>query len=131
MEPDHMITVIRGGNSAPSTRAEDTFTGEVWRDAVLPTTHGTTIGNVFFSPSARTHWHTHEGGQILIIVAGEGYVGDADGAVHVSVGDTIWTPPGVRHWHGASPGRFMLHTAIAFGGVEWQEAVSDGEYPTQ
>jgi quercetin dioxygenase-like cupin family protein len=125
-----MITVIRGGNSAPSTRGEDTFTGEVWRDAILPTSHGTTIGNVFFTPCARTHWHTHEGGQILVVIAGEGYVGDADGPVRIATGDTIWTPPGVRHWHGASSERFMLHTAIAFGGVEWHEAVTDEEYPS-
>jgi quercetin dioxygenase-like cupin family protein len=125
-----VITVVRGGDNAPSVRGGETFTGEVWRDTVLPTTDGTTIGNVYFTPCARTHWHTHEGGQILIVVAGEGYVGDADGAVRITAGDTVWTPPGVRHWHGASPERAMLHTAIAFGAVDWQEAVSDADYPT-
>jgi quercetin dioxygenase-like cupin family protein len=124
-----MLTVIRGGSGRPSGRGEKTFTGEVWRDVVLAPSDGVAIGNVFFSPCARTHWHTHEGGQILIAVAGEGFVADADGPVRVTAGDIVWTPPGVRHWHGASAGRYLLHTAITLGGTEWHEPVPDDDYP--
>src|SRR5215475_11446504 len=48
-----------------------TFTGEVWGDPVLPETDGVLINNVFFAPSARTHWHTHHQGQILVVTGGE------------------------------------------------------------
>jgi quercetin dioxygenase-like cupin family protein len=87
------------------------------------------MANVFFSPGARTYWHTHEGGQLLIVLAGQGYVGDTDGPVQVSAGDTIWTPPGVRHWHGAAPDRYLVHTAVSLAGVEWFEPVNDHDYP--
>ena len=30
------------------------------------------IGNVTFEPGARTHWHKHDGGQILLVLNGEG-----------------------------------------------------------
>ena len=123
-----MITVVRAQATEPSGRAGGTFTGEVWRDTVLPKQDGVGIGNVFFAPGARTHWHSHDGGQILIVLAGEGFVGDEEGVARVSTGDTIWTPPGVRHWHGAAPDRYMIHTGISLAGVNWQEPVTDEAY---
>lgn len=123
-----MITVVRAQPPQPSGRADGTFTGEVWRDTVLPKQDGIGIGDVFFTPGARTHWHTHEGGQLLIILAGEGLIGDDDGVVRVAAGDKVWTPPGVRHWHGATPDRYMMHTGISIAGVDWADAVTDAEY---
>lgn len=123
-----MITVSRSRDTEPSARAEGTFTGEAWRDTILPRQDGVAMADVFFAPGARTHWHAHEGGQILIVRAGEGLVGGDDGVIRVMVGDTIWTPPGVRHWHGAAPNRFLVHTAISLAGVDWQEAVTDEIY---
>lgn len=82
----------------------------------------------FFVPCARTHWHTHEGGQVLIAESGEGFVGTEGEIVRMGVGDIVWTPPGVRHWHGGSHDRSMLHLAISFGEVDWQEPVSDEDY---
>jgi quercetin dioxygenase-like cupin family protein len=123
------VLIVTRGGSGPSARDEVPGTGEVWRDRELASSDGVSIGNVFFSPSSRTHWHTHEGGQILIGVAGEGFVADADGPVRVTAGDIIWTPPGVRHWHGAAAGRYLLHTGISLGGTEFLEPVSDDEYP--
>jgi len=124
-----MITVIRGDGETQSDRVTDTFTGEVWRDTILAKTDGIGMTNVYFAPCSRTHWHTHEGGQLLTIVAGEGFVADDKGPVRVVAGDTIWTPPGVRHWHGASAHRYMVHTSISVRGVTWHNPVSDEEYP--
>jgi quercetin dioxygenase-like cupin family protein len=123
-----MITVVRGDSSEPSAPAGETFTGYVWRDVILPKTDDVAIANVFFAPGARTYWHAHAGGQILVITAGEGFVGDDDGPVRVTAGDTVWTPAGVRHWHGASSNRFMMHTAISLAGPDWQEPVSEDDY---
>ncbi|MBB2946300.1 quercetin dioxygenase-like cupin family protein [Actinoplanes lutulentus] len=123
-----MITVVRAQKSVPSNRAQGTFTGEVWVDSALPRRDGIGVADVFFMPGARTHWHVHEGGQLLIILSGEGLVGSDDGVVTVSAGDKIWTPPGVRHWHGASAGRYMVHTGISLAGVDWADAVTDDEY---
>jgi quercetin dioxygenase-like cupin family protein len=123
-----MVTVMRGGSGGHSEPAEGTFTGVAWRDLLMPPQDGVAVGNVFFQPCSRTHWHSHVGGQLLIIVAGEGYVGDDQGTVVVRAGDMVWTPPGARHWHGASQDRYMLHTAITVGDTAWEQAVSDAEY---
>jgi quercetin dioxygenase-like cupin family protein len=124
-----MLTVIRSNRAAPSILGTETFTGgSVWRDALMSGSDGVTLGQVLFSPGARTHWHTHEDGQVLIMVAGEGIVADSDGAVRVRTGDIVWTPGGVRHWHGAAAGNFLIHTTISLGSVEWDEAVPDVDY---
>lgn len=123
-----MIKVVRARREVRSEPGGENFSGEVWKEGVLPRADGVSMGTVHFAPAARTHWHTHEGGQLLIVQTGEGLVGDADGVVRVVAGDIVWTPGGVAHWHGASSGRQMVHTAISLAGVEWHEALSDEEY---
>jgi quercetin dioxygenase-like cupin family protein len=124
-----MITVIRSRRDVTSSTGGSTFTGTVWKDPILPrTSDGIGIANIHFAPGARTHWHTHEGGQILIVVAGEGLVGDADGTVRIAAGDIAWTPGGTPHWHGATADRYMVHTAISLAGVAWSDAVTDEDY---
>lgn len=126
-----MLTVMRGGSGQPSGLAEGTFTGEAWRDTLMSQTDGVAVGNVFFAPCSRTFWHSHVGGQLLIVLAGEGHVCDEGGTVTVRAGDMIWTPPGVRHWHGASKSRYMIHTAVTVGDTNWDNAVSDAEYQSE
>ena len=91
-----MLTVVRGGGTVPSEIATGTFTGEAWRDVLIAPTDGIAVGNVFFAPCSRTYWHSHVGGQLLIVVAGEGHVADENDVVTVRAGDMVWTPPGVR-----------------------------------
>ncbi|SFS16747.1 Cupin domain protein [Microbacterium sp. cf046] len=122
------IVVSSSQSTTPSERATGTFTGEAWRDGILGRQDGMSVADVHFSPCARTNWHTHEGGQLLFIRSGEGYVGDQHGGSRVVAGDVVWTPPGVRHWHGAAADRCMLHTAVSLLGVEWSDPVSDAEY---
>jgi 4-carboxymuconolactone decarboxylase len=82
---------------------------------------------VTFAAGARTAWHAHERGQMLIIISGRGYVQAEGGPVEeVGPGDVIWTPAGVRHWHGATRKGPMSHTAVSEGGtVTWGEQVAD------
>ncbi|OUS91372.1 cupin domain-containing protein [Rhodococcus sp. NCIMB 12038] len=105
------------------------FTGTVYNYLTMPGTDGVTINTVTFTPGARTFWHSHEHGQILQVLAGEGLVGtEAEGIRTLKAGDTVWCPPGERHWHGGAPGAFMTHTAISLGRTEWESAVADDEY---
>lgn len=87
-------------------------------------------GTVRFAPKARTAWHSHEMGQMLIVTEGRGRVQAEGGAVEeVGPGDIVWTPAGVRHWHGATTTQAMTHIAISEGdGVDWREPVSDEQY---
>lgn len=105
------------------------FTGDVFAWVTMPATDGVLINTVNFTPGARTHWHSHERGQILQVLAGRGLVQSEGGPVRVlRVGDTVWVPPGERHWHGASAESFLTHTAISLGKTEWEQAVAEGEY---
>ena len=68
----------------PSLRGpEDWFTGEVSVD-LITNGHGPTplsLGNIRFSPGARTAWHAHSIAQTLYVTEGEGRVqarGEAD-----------------------------------------------------
>ena len=76
---------------------------------------------VTFEPGARTAWHTHPLGQILIVTAGAGRVQRwGDPAEEIRQGDVVRIPPGVKHWHGAAPTTAMTHIAIVeqLGGSE-------------
>ncbi len=105
------------------------FTGEVFPYMTMPSTDGVVINTVNFTPCARTYWHSHENGQILIVLAGRGLIQADGGPVRVMrAGDTVWAPPGERHWHGASPDSFLKHTAISLGVTAWAEAVTDDQF---
>jgi quercetin dioxygenase-like cupin family protein len=122
------ISVVGAENKGTPTRAQNTFTGEVWVHPILPRRDGVGMADVSFSAGARTYWHAHKGGQLLIVKEGEGLVGDENGTIRISEGDTIWTPPGVRHWHGAALNCSMTHTGISLDDVEWFEPVTDEVY---
>lgn len=112
----------------PSVQRTETVTGEMWGDPLL-SGDDVLINSVFFAPRARTHWHRHEGAQVLLITQGKGYVRTADGeTAHVSVGDIVYCPPGEEHWHGAAEDTVMEHTAITMGKTEWLEPVQDEQY---
>ena len=88
---------------------------------------------VTFEPGARTAWHTHPLGQVLIVTAGCGRAQTEGGPVEViRPGDVIRFAPGEKHWHGGAPTTAMTHIAIqeALDGtsVEWLEKVSDVDY---
>lgn len=124
------MKIIQGhAVDSESALRSDTFTGEVWGDPILAPTDGVTINHVFFAPGARTHWHTHDGGQILMVTYGQGKVRAQDrDEYHIRPGDTVWISPGERHWHGAGETTCMAHVAISLGGHDWLEPVTDDEY---
>jgi 4-carboxymuconolactone decarboxylase len=93
----------------------------------------TSGGLVTFEPGARSAWHTHPFGQILIVTAGAGRVQNWGGPIQeIRPGDVVWIPAGVKHWHGAAPTTGMTHIAIQENldgkAVEWLEKVSDDQY---
>lgn len=123
------------GSRESFTGAAEHFTGTVIVDPLyganehLPQTGG----GVTFAPGARSAWHTHPAGQILIVTSGTGWVQEEGGEKReIKPGDIIWTPPGVKHWHGATTTTSMSHIAITNvregEGVEWMEQVTDEQY---
>lgn len=103
------------------------FTGT---SSTLDTT-GITVGRRRFEPAARTYWHSHPGGQLLLIQEGRALVQEQGKAVRtLAAGESIFTAPNVPHWHGATPTQPMTHVNVGFpgGATKWMDAVSDGQY---
>ncbi|NEU70597.1 (R)-mandelonitrile lyase [Spirosoma agri] len=126
--------VITGSQAAKRGPA-DTFTGTVWVTSLVPndSIFTTISGSVAFEKGARSNWHSHPTGQILIVTDGIGYhqiKGEPRQLIHK--GDVVKCPPNVVHWHGASPGSKMTHLYIIpnteKGIVTWLQPVTDAEY---
>lgn len=106
-----------------------TFTGDAWGEPRITEAKNVGVNTVQFGPNSRTYWHRHEGGQILVVVAGRGVIGLRDGTViEIQAGDVIHTAPGVDHYHGALSDSFLMHEAISIGDTEWLEEVADADY---
>lgn len=129
------MQIIPNG-SQPSVAGPDAwFTGTVRIDAPFHGSGDARLGGatVTFEPGARTAWHTHPLGQLLIVTVGRGRVQREGGPVEtIHAGDIVWFEPGEKHWHGAAPETAMSHIAIAeaLDGnvVEWMEKVTDAQY---
>jgi len=127
---------ITSSGARPSAKGPaEWFTGTVRIDPLFPVVPpGRAAGNaVTFEPGARTAWHTHPLGQVLIVTAGCGLAQRWGGPIEeIRPGDVVWFAPGEKHWHGATPSTAMTHIAIqeALDGkaVEWMEHVSDEQY---
>ena len=89
---------------------------------------------VVFEPGVINAWHTHPGGQILIVTDGIGYHQIEGQPVEVlHPGDVVMCPPDVKHWHGASVNARFAHLAAGTNpdkpAVVWtDEILSKEEY---
>ncbi len=91
------------------------------------------IGSVIFEPGARTNWHTHPKGQVLIITDGEGFYQEkGKQAQALKKGDVVNIPDNIEHWHGASASKYFVHIVITNykeeQNVVWLQPVTDEEY---
>ncbi len=112
----------------PSAQRTATFTGTVHMDPVL-TAPEVVVNTVIFTPGARTYWHRHPGGQLLVVTAGRGIVASRAGEVRVvGSGDVIWAGPGEEHWHGACGDTLLTHLAVSHGTTEWGGEVEENDY---
>lgn len=111
------------------------FTGDAYLQLLLAKDKNNdfVIGSVTFEAGARTNWHTHPRGQVLIVTEGLGlYQEKGKPAQSIKKGDIINIPENVEHWHGASATSKMVHIAITNyeGEVNavWLSPVTDLEY---
>ena len=115
--------------------AADNFTGKAWNIGLVEndSVYNTVVGNVYFEPGARSNWHIHPSGQILIITDGEGYHQiKGQPKQTLKKGDIVKCAPNVEHWHGASRQTGMLQMYILpkteKGIVTWLQKVTDEQY---
>lgn len=92
----------------------------------------TSVGSVTFEPGARTNWHYHPGGQILLVLNGVGFYQEKGSPKKIlRKGDVVKCPPDVAHWHGASASEAFVQVAITNtqkGAVVWLQPVTNKEY---
>ncbi|GAA4402580.1 cupin domain-containing protein [Nibrella viscosa] len=119
------------GRRAPAAN----FTGTVWVQQLIEadSAFNIPVGYVTFEPGARSHWHSHAGGQVLLAMGGIGYYQERGKLIQIlRKGDVVKCPPNVPHWHGASPTEAFMQVAItpntARGRVTWMQPVTDAEY---
>jgi len=110
------------------------FTGKSW---LAPLTNdknlNVPLGNVTFEPGCRNNWHSHTGGQLLIVVGGEGlYQERGKMAMYLKAGDVVEIAPNVEHWHGATSNCWFSHLftngSPATNENNWLEPVTDEDY---
>lgn len=77
---------------------------------------------VRFEAGARNYWHSHEGGQLLHVIEGEGWVQVREQAPErIRTEDNVTADPGEEHWHGAGNDGPMAHIAVVIGETTWLE----------
>lgn len=115
--------------------SSETFTGTAYPTALVDSDsiYNTLVGNVYFEPGARSNWHSHPAGQILIITDGIGYHQIEGKPVEIiKKGSVVKCPANVRHWHGASADVGLQQLYIVpnteKGIVNWDEAVTEEVY---
>ena len=89
-----------------------------------------TIARRRFEAGARTYWHSHDRGQLLLVERGRMRTQKRGGAMQeLGAGGTDYTAPDVVHWHGAAPGQELVQINAGFGGeAKWFNEVTADEY---
>ena len=117
------MQVFRGGShQVDFSQGRPTFSGdaELTSIANLDAPSADSVSVVTFAAGARTHWHEHEAGQVLVVVRGCGVVTVAgQEPVPLSEGDVVIAEAGEVHWHGAGPSSDFAHLAISRGTTTW------------
>ena len=91
------------------------FTGNVWLEMLVEadSMNLNSVGSVTFESGARTHWHLHPGGQILLAIDGEGYYQEKGSPKRtLKKGDIVKCPPNIPHWHGTTEQSDFIQIAI-------------------
>jgi len=129
------LAITRSAARPSRVAPAENFKGVVRVQPLFDTTATTRAygASVSFEAGARTAWHTHARGQVLIVTAGTGRVQRWGGPLQaIQAGDVVRIPAGVKHWHGAAPTSAMTHVAIAEyldgRSTDWLEHVSDRQY---
>ncbi|MGO1543301.1 MAG: cupin domain-containing protein [Gulosibacter sp.] len=100
------------------------FTGDVQLEMIIEAAEPTEVdlARVHCCAGAVTKWHSHPGGQVLVLQSGVGRVGSADGMFgDLQPGTAVDTPANEMHWHGAEDGSDCVWLSFAYGVTDWTD----------
>jgi quercetin dioxygenase-like cupin family protein len=127
----HTNSLFSKGEKLPN----EWFTGNAYLKPLLAKDKNNefALGSVTFEPGARSIWHTHPKGQVLIVTEGEGFYQEKGRpAQALKKGDVVNVPENTEHWHGASASKMLVHIALTnYKGNEnvvWLKPVTKEEY---
>lgn len=134
-EGNNAEMVLRAVLKLDAPEGNSNFTGSAYVKMIVSadTVFNTQMASVTFEPGARTNWHYHPSGQILLITEGTAFYQEKGKPKQtLSKGQVAKCLPGVEHWHGATRDGSMTHIAMSpnleKGGVVWLQKVTDEEY---
>ena len=120
------------GQAAPAGQAggRGTFASNFTGTVAVIDSKEMRMSRIRFEAGARTNWHLHSTGQLLLVEEGRGRVYEVGGGkvIDVKAGEPVFTRPNVLHWHGAAPDSHAVQFSVYSGTLEWKEAVTDEEY---
>ena len=116
----------RGAQGTPAPAEAPNFVGKT---AVLDASN-ISAGRRHFEAGARSNWHSHPNGQLILVETGVGlHQIEGKPVERLSAGASAFVGPGVVHWHGAAPDAGMTQVNVGFGGAtKWGEPVPDSVY---
>jgi 4-carboxymuconolactone decarboxylase len=115
------VEALSGGEEGTGT-----FSGRVTLRSLARIDQPAGMAVVHFHEGARTHWHSHAGGQVLHVLTGRGRVqSEGQPVEELLPGDFVLAEAGEKHWHGAAEGASMAHISLAVGDPAWFEPVED------
>jgi quercetin dioxygenase-like cupin family protein len=99
------------------------FTGtDVTKQSLVSDSKDLNLYIVNFGIGTRNRFHTHNGDQVLIVIAGKGIVATDNENRMVTTGDIVVFPAGEKHWHGATEDSEFSHIVITKEGVKFAPA---------
>ena len=127
--------------AAQATQAQESCPGELMdvqmtgqretRDVPEVEINGAPWGGTYWPGGARSYWHCHAAGQLLVVWEGEGLVQRRGERVRkLAVGESDLAPPWEEHWHGAGTevGVLFVGAVLQPGGTYWMEEVDPADY---
>jgi quercetin dioxygenase-like cupin family protein len=113
-------------SSTPNTKNNPNFTGTV---TPVEDKYKVATAHYRFDPGARTKWHSHSGGQIMLVEEGVTHHQNKGGPVmELHANESYYVQPGVMHWHGAAPDSSTVQFNTTRGDITWAEEVSESDY---
>ena len=94
------------------------FTAPVTRQVLVSDSKDLNMNIVNFGKGVRNKFHSHDGDQVLIIIAGKGIVATEEEEKVVGVGEVVLFPAGEKHWHGATKDSEFSHIVVTRVGVK-------------
>ena len=121
------VHLVGEAQQPPAAGADDPrFTGKT----VTMDGKDLTVARRSFEAGARSAWHSHDKGQLLLVEQGRMRTQKRGQSVkEFGVGESDYTGPNVVHWHGAAKTQALVQINVGFGGeTKWLEKVTDADY---